>query len=216
MYSIGWVRAVQVKGQVMMSGSGDHTIRQWNLSNLPPLPTAPSGNMPSAPFYTPDSDEVCVHMFRGHTGGVGCLMFDDQWLVSGSVDKTIRQWDRETGAEVAILRSEKWVDSRHMDNVDRLLVGDFPPVEEEVEDGTVTKKSGFKLYNAGGHVGALQFWHHALAAGYGDGVVRLWDLRTGKCHRELPGHVGAVTTLKFDQAHVISGSVDKTVKVCIY
>ncbi|KND04708.1 uncharacterized protein SPPG_00417 [Spizellomyces punctatus DAOM BR117] len=215
----GWVRAVQVKDQVLMSGSGDHSIRQWNLSNLPPLPAAPPGNLASSPFYTPEADEVCVHMFRGHTGGVGCLMFDDQWLVSGSVDKTVRQWDRETGNEVAVLRSEKWVDGNHMDKVDRLLIGDFPSMDdrsglEEAEDGKgIISKRGFKLYNVGGHVGALQFWHHALAAGYGDGVVRLWDLRTGKCHRELAGHLAAVTTLKFDQAHVISGSVDKTIKV---
>ncbi|KAJ3009881.1 Mitochondrial fission protein, partial [Thoreauomyces humboldtii] len=212
----GWVRTVQSKGQVLMSGSGDHTIRQWNLSNLPPLPAASSGNLSTTPYHTPEEDDVCVHMFRGHTGGVGCLMFDDQWLVSGSVDKTIRQWDRETGNEVAVLRSEKWVDSNQMDKADRLLIGDFPAVTAQVGDrgaGTMTKKAGFKLYNVGGHVGAVQFWRHALAAGYGDGVVRLWDLRTGKCHRELTGHTGAVTTLKFDQNHVISGSVDKTVKV---
>ncbi|TPX55307.1 hypothetical protein PhCBS80983_g05424 [Powellomyces hirtus] len=212
----GWVRAVQIKGQTLMSGSGDHTIRQWDLSNLPPLPAAPSNKVSSSPFSTPDVEEVCTHIFSGHTGGVGCLMFDDQWLVSGSVDKTIRQWDRETGNEVAILRSEKWVDSNLMDKADRLLIGDYPPLDGDVGDhgGVVTtKKNGFKLSNAGGHVGAVQFWRHALAAGYGDGVVRLWDLRTGKCHRELSGHVAAVTTLKFDQNHVISGSVDKTVKV---
>ncbi|KAJ3162907.1 Mitochondrial fission protein [Geranomyces variabilis] len=225
----GWVRTVQIKDQTVMSGSGDHTIRQWNLANLPPLPPVTSKRLASSPQYVPEPEEVCSHVFTGHTGGVGCLMFDEKWLVSGSVDKTIRQWDRETGAQVAVLRSEKWVDSSHMDKADLLLIGDYPEAgvagSEDDFDGEVVapgsvalrkpnkRPSGFTLSNAGGHVGALQFWRHALAAGYGDGIVRLWDLRTGKCHRELSGHTGAVTTLKFDHNHVITGSVDKTVKV---
>ena len=36
------------------------------------------------------------------------------------------------------------------------------------------------MANVGGAVGALQFWQHALAAGYGDGIVRLFDLRSVK------------------------------------
>ncbi|KAI8816995.1 WD40-repeat-containing domain protein [Fimicolochytrium jonesii] len=225
----GWVRALQLKGQTLMTGSGDHTIRQWNLSNLPPLPSTnpahPSNIPPSTPYYTPVANEdISVHTYKGHTGGVGCLMFDDSWLVSGSADKTIRQWDRETGAEVAVLRSERWVDQDGMDRADRLLLGEFPPPATSVvapptdlirtnTSSVLPPRAGFTLYNVGGHVGALQFWRHALAAGYGDGVIRLWDLRTGKCHRELHGHTGAVTTLKFDQSNVVSGSVDRTVKV---
>ncbi|KAJ3181347.1 Mitochondrial fission protein [Gaertneriomyces sp. JEL0708] len=214
----GWVRTVQVKGQTVISGSGDHTIRQWNLTAIPPLPSDTSGSLPSAPYYTPDEDDVCTQIYRGHTGGVGCLMFDDTKLVSGSVDKTVRQWDMVTGKEVAVLRSERWIDEDRMDPVDRMLLGDHPALGEATtpdDSGAaiVGKRPGLKVYNVGGHVGALQFWQHALAAGYGDGVVRLWDLRTGKCHRELAGHLGAITTLKFDQSHVISGSVDKTIKV---
>ncbi|KAJ3299453.1 Mitochondrial fission protein [Borealophlyctis nickersoniae] len=225
----GWVRTVQVRSQTLMSGSGDHTIRQWDLSRLPPMPSSATG-MPSTPFSTPDPEEICVQTYRGHTGGVSCLMFDERTLISGSVDKTVRQWDMETGAEVTILRSEKWIDGVNMDGADRVVVGDLnaslssptesvlpahsvSPAEISTDSGIGTPKTGFKLYNVGGHVGALQFWHHALAAGYGDGVIRLWDLRTGRCHRELSGHLGAITTLKFDQAHVVSGSVDKSVKV---
>ncbi|KAJ3032709.1 Mitochondrial fission protein, partial [Rhizophlyctis rosea] len=224
----GWVRTTQVRAQTLITGSGDHTIRQWDLSRLPPMPTSATGT-PSTPFSTPDPAEICVRTYRGHTGGVSCLMFDDKWLLSGSVDKTVRQWDLETGTEVTVLRSERWIDGIHMDGADRVVVGDLTTSssdsvlpahtistsseDDSSLDGLGTPKKGFKLYNVGGHVGALQFWHHALAAGYGDGVIRLWDLRTGRCHRELAGHLGAVTTLKFDQANVVSGSVDKSVRV---
>lgn len=38
-------------------------------------------------------------------------------------------------------------------------------------------------------------------------------VRTGQAHRTLLGHTGPVTCLQFDQLHVVSGSLDKTVKV---
>jgi len=48
----------------------------------------------------------------------------------------------------------------------------------------------------------------------GDGAVRMWDMRTGQAHRTLVGHTGPVTCLQFDEIHVVSGSLDKTVRVC--
>jgi mitochondrial division protein 1 len=64
-----------------------------------------------------------------------------------------------------------------------------------------------------GFVGGLQFWGYALISGSADGGVRMWDMRTGQAHRTLLGHTGPVSCLQFDETHVITGSVDKTVKV---
>jgi WD40 repeat protein len=93
--------------------------------------------------------------------------------------------------------------------------------------------SGYNVHNIGGQIGALQFWQHALAAGYGDGIIRLFDLRSGQCNRIFDGfhqsfgglgHTDAITSLRFDEVNVITGSRydftcfpdsrrDKTVKV---
>ena len=40
-------------------------------------------------------------------------------------------------------------------------------------------------------VGAVQVFDAALACGTADGMVRLWDLRSGQVHRSLVGHTGS-------------------------
>jgi division protein 1 len=62
-------------------------------------------------------------------------------------------------------------------------------------------------------IGAVQSWEYALVSGSGDGAVRMWDMRTGQAHRTLLGHTGPVTCLQFDEIHVVSGSLDKSVRV---
>lgn len=38
-------------------------------------------------------------------------------------------------------------------------------------------------------------------------------VRTGQAHRTLHGHTGPVTCLQFDETHIISGSLDKSIRV---
>ena len=40
-------------------------------------------------------------------------------------------------------------------------------------------------------------------------------VRTGQAHRTLIGHTGPVTSIQFDEMHVISGSLDKTIRVSL-
>lgn len=38
-------------------------------------------------------------------------------------------------------------------------------------------------------------------------------VRTGQAHRTLLGHTGPVTSLQFDEMHIVTGSLDKTLRV---
>ncbi|KAJ3129397.1 Mitochondrial fission protein [Nowakowskiella sp. JEL0407] len=291
----GWIKTIQIHRNMVLSGSNDNTIRQWDVSRLPPLPTISNDMAPSIPYCIfdatvdeEDSDNVCVRVFKGHTGGISSLQFDERWLISGSVDKTIRQWDMVTGQQIALLKADQWKDTE--DKIDMFLLGEYrDPVSfalgmsaitenaaaaealssqnvvqefegkvpsTESKEGTdsdgsdleiVEKSSASEVENTkadadvistatmqpvvnkpapvsspsfkvdnGGQIGALQFWQHALAAGYADGVIRLWDLRSGKCHRQFKstnGHYQAITALKFDSLAIATGSLDKTVKI---
>ncbi|RYC54281.1 hypothetical protein CHU98_g11925, partial [Xylaria longipes] len=62
-------------------------------------------------------------------------------------------------------------------------------------------------------VRALQVFESALACGTADGMVRLWDLRSGQVHRSLVGHTGPVTCLQFDDVHIVTGSSDRSIRI---
>lgn len=38
-------------------------------------------------------------------------------------------------------------------------------------------------------------------------------VRTGQAHRTLPGHNAPITCLQFDEVHLVSGSLDKTIRI---
>lgn len=40
-------------------------------------------------------------------------------------------------------------------------------------------------------------------------------MRTGQAHRTLHGHTGPITCLQFDEIHIASGSLDKTLRVSL-
>jgi mitochondrial division protein 1 len=215
----GWIRAVQISAYSVVSGSGDHTAKLWDVSKL-----SESGQQL---IDAQDDTEPLVRSFYGHTGGVTCLQFNNQFLLTGSVDRTIRQWDLETGATFGVLRSETSLDT--LDTPLDLALYDekrekvIAPIPTEPEfhvwtnpQQRRTSSQHSKIFNVGGHVGGLHFYQHALAAGYGDGVIRLFDLRSGDCHRSLTGHYGTVTCVSFDDNEIISGSIDKTVKVVVF
>jgi WD40 repeat protein len=164
---MGWVRAIQISGYNVISGSGDHTAKLWDISKVEDL-----GNNNLDRY---DDDDPLCRTFYGHSGGITCLQFKDRTLITGSVDKTIRQWDIETGAGISILRAE--LDADNLDvNVDVALYGadlikdsDQPQVLSEpvfhAWDTEASEKKHTNVFNVGGHVGGLHFWKHALAAG---------------------------------------------------
>lgn len=179
------VTCLQVDNNVLATGSADATVRVWNLDEVISHPDAQNEES--------GDDAYTIHVLDSHVGEISALHFSDHTLVSGSADKTIRQWDLNTGRCVQTL-DVIWANSAQnaLYSNDRL-------------------RTGFDA-NAP-FIGAVQCRDAALATGTADGIVRLWDLRSGQVQRTLQGHTAAVTCLQFDDVHLATGSRDRSIRI---
>jgi len=226
------VRCLQVDNNFVATGSMDASIKLWDLSQadyIPPPPVSrPStaeneeesatgehlfGIQEDEPLeHTPAQDNAMqdcqVLSLSSHIGEVTALNFRGSTLVSGSADKTLRQWDLETG--------------RCVQTLDVLWAAAQPTNVVSSGSGSGSADSWWRP-TAGrapaaeaDFVGALQVFETALACGTADGMVRLWDLRSGMVHRSLVGHTGPITALQFDDVYLVTGSQDRSIRVSFF
>ncbi|EIN13432.1 WD40 repeat-like protein [Punctularia strigosozonata HHB-11173 SS5] len=156
----------------------------------------------------------CVRVLEGHTKAVTALYFEDDCLVTGASDKTLRQWDLKTG-QCVMTMDILWAISHPPPSASPAFIAPFSGLAAAAGNFSVpmppAADGSWDMYTD--FVGGVQFWGYALVSGSGDGAVRMWDMRTGQPHRTLMGHTGPVTCLQFDELHVVSGSLDKSVRI---
>ncbi|GLB36557.1 putative WD40 repeat-like protein [Lyophyllum shimeji] len=238
----GTVKCIQVEDHVCLTGGEDGDVRLWDLRRVEDdndgwgdvslsdvaeeveddADRRSSGTRSSIRDGAEStSDGViekngpCVRRLEGHSKAVTALFFEDECLVTGASDKTLRQWDLTTGQCVLTMdilwaishppRSHPGGASGSMYDVSSSTAGPFAVPTPPYADGTWDMYEDF--------VGGVQFWGYGLVSGSGDGAVRMWDMRTGQAHRTLLGHTAPVTCLQFDEIHIASGSLDKTIRI---
>jgi mitochondrial division protein 1 len=140
--------------------------------------------------HTPRSrPKGCIRTLEGHTKAVSAVYFEESCLVSGASDKTIRQWDINTG-QCVLTMDILWAISH--------------PYPQPGSSSTSPRSSalsglpGASLLSAASSifsfpsppmadgswdmyldfVGGVQFWGYALVSGSGDGAVRMWDSKS--------------------------------------
>lgn len=171
---------------MLITGGRDAVLKMWNLNLGAQLYQEESDAIPS-------SETACVYTFDSHVDEITALSFDSGHLVSGSQDRTVRQWDLTSG--------------KCLQTIDLSFAGRLSQTSSNSGSGLLTSTDTSPI------IGALQCFDAALATGTRDGAVRLWDLRSGKIIRTLEGHTGAVTSLKFDSKNLITGSLDRSVRI---
>jgi serine/threonine protein kinase len=155
---------------------------------------------------------VKLHRFTGHADSVWSVAVsrDGSWVLTGSLDNSVRLWDLQTGQEirrfeghsqgvtcVGFCLDNRLILSGSLDNTIRLW---YVP-------------SGEELRRLEGHtegVTSVACSPDGLSAlsGARDETVRLWDLQSGQEIRRFEGHTEPVWSVAFspDGRHALSGS----------
>nr|WP_290227219.1 serine/threonine-protein kinase [Trichocoleus desertorum] len=200
-----WVRSLAISpdSRMLVSGSGDRTVKIWDLTTGQLLHTllghehwvrsvaiSPDGQLVASASNDKTvkiwqlSTGTLLKTLSGHTDWVRAVTFspDSQYLASGSQDKSIKLWQVTTGQLLqTLVGHEHWV----------LAIA--------LATGIVTSNT-------------KQF---LLVSGSRDTTIKIWHLKTQRLLHTLTEHTEPVTSLVLSPNGqlIVSGSQDKTIKI---
>jgi F-box/WD-40 domain protein MET30 len=153
-----------------------------------------------------------TRIFKGHTNGVMCLQFDDQIMITGSYDATVKVWDIKTGEVLRTLRG-------HTQGIRCLQFDDYKLITGSL-DGSMKMwnwRTGELLKTLRVHSGGVIGLHLAdklLASGSSDHSIMVHDF-ANMSRIQLQGHKEWVNCVKIDlpSRTLLSASDDMTVKL---
>ena len=184
-------------GKRIATGSADKSVKIWDATGNPNQPNVQN------------KEQLLLKGEKGHTDVIMSVAFsaDGKWIVTGSLDKTIRVWDAAKGGNpelvienadakgvvaVAISPDGSWIASGGLDKTVRLW-------------DSIKGKQQWKLEKAAGHIEpiySLSFSQDGktLASASSDATVKLIDVEKGAETGTLKnGHKDTCNAVAFSQ-----------------
>lgn len=182
-------------GGILASGSGDKTIKLWDLKN-----------------------RKLIRTLVGHKDWVSSVAFspNGKILASGSGDRTIKLWNLSTGKLIRTISDSGGVTAiAFSPDGETIASGSFFHSVRlwDLQNGKLLQNFTGQLRP----VYAIAFSPDGktLASGSNDGQIKLWNVSTGELRYTLAEHKKAVTSLTFSPGDktLASASEDKTIKL---
>ncbi|CAD0050893.1 unnamed protein product [Aureobasidium pullulans] len=150
----------------------------------------------------------------GHTDSVYCVQFDEQKIITGSRDRTIRVWDINTYKCLKVIGGPSVRPSPGPKVLRTVEYPKFHHAESSV-NGTAYGNSIYHVPSDfhSASILCLQYDHEILVTGSSDNDLLVWDVKTYEPIRRLKQHTGGVLDVAFDEKHIVSCSKDCTIIV---
>ncbi|CAN8097574.1 unnamed protein product [Discula destructiva] len=156
---------------------------------------------------------------NGHSDSIYCLQFDEQKIITGSRDKTIRIWDMHSKECKLIIGPPEVVKDRAL-----LYTAEGQPTHTtsfEPHTGANQRRTtavpttvAFQTHHKASIL-CLQYDEDILVTGSSDGTCIVYDMKNGyRPIRRLEHHTAAVLDLCFDDKHIVTCSKD--ISICVW
>ena len=252
--NIGEVKCLAVRDTTIVGGSLSGIVTVWDISEKRPfafdfntrtdgvsaveidktMPLIFIGTRDCKAFVYNRSRRAIEEVFSGHKAQIQSICIHKKYFLSGSDDKALGVWNRETKGPFELLQGHAGaiLCIKTIDAPRKVLINEYTEEEDHKEKEKVEGKEEEK-HNT--------IWDEEEEApaekkkeadedttfavtGSEDGSIRVWDLERKKCIIVLKGHCDWVTQLAIVSPTIIlSKSVDRTVKVwdlekqeCVY
>ncbi|KAJ1984102.1 SCF ubiquitin ligase complex subunit cdc4 [Dimargaris verticillata] len=174
------VRALVGKGNLVVSGSYDMTVRVWNVE-----------------------EGECKWRLTGHAQRVYsvALADDRKRCMSGSLDGSVRVWNLEDGTCTYVLDGHQNLVGLLQLTPNYLVSAGADATLRIWSNGTF-----YPLHVLSAHIGTITCFHNderRLASGSENGL-KLWDMRTGRLICDLLNDVTGIWQVKFDDRRCVA------------
>lgn len=185
---------------VIAAGNEDYTVKIWDVSK-----------------------GKCLYKLGGHEGEITSVGFANEWVVSGSLDGSIKLWDTQNVASWTLggrgERIEEKNSHKHAPHpVTALVIQNNTIISCSAWDNTIhvwsqeTLKCTQQLKGHASDVKSVRATESTIVSASNDKTVKVWDRKSGSCTHTLCGHADNVTSVVLKGTAIFSGSDDKTVR----
>ncbi|MCU0527472.1 MAG: hypothetical protein MUF72_21925 [Elainella sp. Prado103] len=212
-----WISALAFSPEsgLLASGSEDQSVILWDSQRGLCLKTLRgySNGVWSVAFAAP------THWTLEHCSGQTAIENSENpahWVASGSQDRLIRLWDRQTGAVLGTLSGHtNWIWSVAFSPIEPLLASGSEDQTIRLWDMRQRKLVQTLTGHKDAVLSVLFVDGQTLLSGSLDGTIKRWHRSTGSCTQTLKGHSGGVwcIALSPDGQQLASCSQDQTVKL---
>ena len=148
----------------------------------------------------------------GHSDSVNSLFqLNNEKLISGSCDKTIRIWDLESKKCINILRGH----NNHINTITPLFGTNIASgsSDRSIKIWDLTTSQCLRTISLPGSedkvFSVTRLKDETLASGSSDKTVRIWDIKSGECVQKYEGHKDYVySVIQLADGSISSGSSD--------
>ncbi|ESP03366.1 hypothetical protein LOTGIDRAFT_237682 [Lottia gigantea] len=222
---------VSSNNSLISAGFEDSTISLWSLDpdliHTNPFLSNPAVITLAVDHCTGSDDsnnlsqrkkDVETIKLRGHNGAVykTCFTPDSQYLLSASLDNSVRLWDLSSHSNVVLYRGH----SSAVWSLDTSGLGYFVSCSQDRTAKLWSYDRNYPIRSFIGHtydVDVVKFHPNSnyVATGSGDRTIRLWSLQDGRCVRLLQGHHSSILSLAFSPngQYLASAGEDRRIKI---